>query len=59
LTCAVSLRIINSALNGRGGGKADMIQGSAACTKKEIEEYFIAKLYFKYGAMAAQKQLRH
>lgn len=37
---------INSALNGRGGGKADMIQGSAACTKKEIEDYFHGKAVF-------------
>lgn len=31
---------MNAALNGRGGGKPEMVQGSAACTKEEIEAYF-------------------
>ena len=31
---------INKALNGRGGGKPEMIQGGTACTRKEIEDYF-------------------
>jgi alanyl-tRNA synthetase len=33
-------REINRALNGRGGGVASMIQGSANCTRHEIEEFF-------------------
>jgi len=31
---------MNSALNGRGGGKPEMVQGSAACKRAEIEAYF-------------------
>ena len=31
---------INSALQGRGGGREDMIQGSFAATRNEIEKYF-------------------
>ena len=31
---------INSHLNGRGGGRDEMIQGSVKATQKEIEEYF-------------------
>jgi len=31
---------INSALNGRGGGREDMIQGSFSASKSEIEKYF-------------------
>jgi alanyl-tRNA synthetase len=31
---------INTALHGRGGGKCEMIQGSFACTRVEIESYF-------------------
>lgn len=33
-------KAINSALNGRGGGRDGMIQGSVKCTKSEIEKYF-------------------
>ena len=33
-------REINQAINGRGGGKSSMLQGSAAADKKTIEEYF-------------------
>lgn len=32
---------INSALQGRGGGREDMIQGSFSATFEEIEKYFI------------------
>ena len=31
---------INAAIKGRGGGRAPMLQGSAAADKKTIEEYF-------------------
>ena len=31
---------MNGALNGRGGGKPEMVQGSAACKKADIEAYF-------------------
>lgn len=31
---------MNSKLNGRGGGKPEMVQGSAACSRSEIEAYF-------------------
>jgi len=31
---------INARLNGRGGGTDEMIQGSASCSREEIEEYF-------------------
>ncbi len=31
---------INTALQGRGGGREDMIQGSFSATKEEIEKYF-------------------
>ena len=31
---------MNTALNGRGGGKPEMVQGSAACKKEDIEAYF-------------------
>lgn len=34
---------INSTLHARGGGTASMIQGSAHCTKTEIERYFNGK----------------
>jgi len=33
-------REINGALNGRGGGSPEMIQGSCSCTKREILDYF-------------------
>lgn len=33
-------RDINSAINGRGGGKSEMIQGSSAGNREEIEKYF-------------------
>ena len=33
-------KAINSALNGRGGGKPNMIQGSSAATREEIELFF-------------------
>ncbi len=33
-------RQINAAINGRGGGKPQMIQGMASGTQQEIEEYF-------------------
>lgn len=32
---------INSAVKGRGGGKPEMIQGSAAAGRREIETYFL------------------
>ena len=31
---------LNAALHGRGGGRGRLIQGSAACTIKELKEYF-------------------
>ena len=31
---------LNSACNGRGGGKPDMVQGSVAATKEQIEAFF-------------------
>lgn len=31
---------LNQTLNGRGGGKKEMVQGSASCTRKEAEEFF-------------------
>ncbi|MBE5954921.1 MAG: hypothetical protein E7253_00540 [Lachnospiraceae bacterium] len=31
---------MNRVLNGRGGGKPEMVQGSAACKRAEIEAYF-------------------
>lgn len=31
---------MNSVLNGRGGGKPEMVQGQAACKKAEIEAFF-------------------
>lgn len=31
---------ITSALNGRGGGSSELLQGSAAASKEEIEKYF-------------------
>ena len=31
---------MNGALNGRGGGKPEMVQGSVACKKTDIEAYF-------------------
>ena len=31
---------MNGALNGRGGGKPEMVQGSAACKRADIEAYF-------------------
>ncbi len=34
-------REINSAIEGRGGGKPEMIQGSAAASRRSIEEYFL------------------
>ena len=33
-------RNMNSALNGRGGGKPNFLQGSVRCTKAQIEEFF-------------------
>lgn len=33
-------REINSSLNGRGGGRAEMIQGSFLCSLDKIKEYF-------------------
>lgn len=33
-------KAINEAINGKGGGTAEMIQGSASGTKDKIEEYF-------------------
>lgn len=33
-------RAINTAINGRGGGKSSMLQGSAAADRKTIEAYF-------------------
>ena len=33
-------KALNAALQGRGGGKPDFIQGSAACTRGEIEAFF-------------------
>lgn len=37
---ALCTREINQAINGRGGGKSSMLQGSAAADKNTIEEYF-------------------
>jgi alanyl-tRNA synthetase len=37
---------INKALNGRGGGRPEMIQGAVSCSKKDIEEYFNGKAIF-------------
>ena len=34
---------MNGTLNGRGGGKPEMVQGSVACKKAEIEMYFASK----------------
>ena len=34
---------MNTALNGRGGGKPNFAQGSAACTEREIRAYFAGK----------------
>ena len=31
---------INAALNGRGGGRPTMIQGSCTASRKEIEAFF-------------------
>ena len=46
LSKAVPLRAlakeINAAINGRGGGKDDMLQGSATASRAVIEEYFSA-----------------
>ena len=33
-------KAINTACNGRGGGKPDMVQGSVAATKEEIENFW-------------------
>ncbi len=33
-------KALNSALNGRGGGKPNFVQGSVTATKREIEEFF-------------------
>ena len=33
---------INAAIDGRGGGSSEMIQGSCAAKREEIEKYFIA-----------------
>ena len=35
-------KAVNAALHGRGGGRDRMIQGSAACTRAEIETFFAA-----------------
>jgi hypothetical protein len=37
---------INTALHGRGGGRPEIIQGSLACTKIDIEDYFSGKTIF-------------
>ncbi len=37
----VEAKAINAALNGRGGGKDEMIQGSAKATEAEIRAYFL------------------
>ncbi|MBE7004195.1 MAG: alanyl-tRNA editing protein [Ruminococcaceae bacterium] len=34
------VKALNEALNGRGGGKPFFAQGSASCTRKEIEAFF-------------------
>lgn len=39
-------REINAAVNGRGGGTAEMIQGSAKASKRVIEDYFSGKTDF-------------
>jgi alanyl-tRNA synthetase len=31
---------LNAVCNGRGGGKPDMVQGSVAATKEQIEEFW-------------------
>lgn len=31
---------LNQKLNGRGGGRKEMVQGSVSCTRKEVEEFF-------------------
>lgn len=36
-------RDINSTLNGKGGGRSEMIQGGFACTIEQIRDYFINK----------------
>ncbi len=33
-------RALNAALHGRGGGRPHFVQGSAACTRQEIEAFF-------------------
>ena len=33
-------KALNAALSGRGGGKPDMVQGSVAATKKQIENFW-------------------
>ena len=33
-------REINAAINGRGGGSDEMIQGTARASRAEIERYF-------------------
>lgn len=37
-------KLINSSLNGRGGGKSEMIQGSVQASRAEIEKYFERKV---------------
>ena len=34
---------INAAIDGRGGGSGEMIQGSCAAKREEIERYFSAR----------------
>lgn len=37
------VKALNTALNGRGGGKPFFAQGSASCTRREIEAFFAAR----------------
>ncbi len=39
---------INLVLNGRGGGKAPMLQGSVFCTKDDIKEFFKNARFFDF-----------
>lgn len=38
--CRETGKLLNTACNGRGGGKPDMIQGSVTATKEKIESFF-------------------
>ena len=43
------IQAMHAALQGRGGGKAQFVQGSLPASRRDIEAYFHANLFHSLG----------